>query len=93
MVVGACRLVLHIPHASSLKDKRAVVKSAVEQVQHRFRIAAAEVGAQDCAQIAELGLAAVGTHEAMVRRVLDAAATFIEERFPVEMAASEIYFT
>ncbi len=92
MVVGACRLVLHLPQARTLKDKRSVVKSALDQVHDRFRLAAAEVGSLEAVQVAELGLAAVGSQEGMVRRVLAAATRFIEERFPVELGRCETFF-
>ncbi len=92
MVVGACRLVLHLPQARTLKDKRSVVKSALDQLHGRFRLAVAEVGSLDAVQVAELGLAAVGSQERTVRQVMDAAARFIEERFPVELGSCETFF-
>ena len=40
MHVAALSLDLHLPHAHSLKEKRAVIKPIVEGCQRRFRVAA-----------------------------------------------------
>jgi uncharacterized protein YlxP (DUF503 family) len=79
MIVGASVVELHIEGCSSLKAKRGVVRSVAQRVRNRFNLAVAEVGGQDTWQRAVLGLAAAGSDRVTVRRVLDRAATFIEE--------------
>lgn len=71
MVVGICRIALFIPHARTLKDKRAVVQSIVGRVRARHNVSVAEVDAQDCCQRAVVGVAVAGSDARVVRRVLD----------------------
>ncbi len=85
MIVAACTLDLLIPHAQSLKDKRAVVKSILARVQVRFNVAAAEVGRQDAHRFAVLGLAVVGNDGQAARQALEHVVRFIEENFPTEV--------
>jgi uncharacterized protein len=65
MFVGIARLVMHVPSAQSLKDKRRVVLSVKERIQSRLRVSAAEVGGLDTHQRAVLGVAVV-SNEASV---------------------------
>jgi uncharacterized protein YlxP (DUF503 family) len=64
--VAIGRVVIRIPGARSLKDRRQVVKSYKDRVKARLGIAIAEVGDVENHQIATLGLAAVArdTHAA-----------------------------
>jgi len=79
MVIGVTRMAIEIPGARSLKDKRRVVKSVIDQVKHRFNVAIAEVDGHAQWQFAELAVACVSTSpqhaDEMLRRVLQ----FIEE--------------
>lgn len=79
MVIGVSRLAIEIPSAHSLKEKRKVIKSIIQQVQHRFNVAIAEVDGHTQWQYAELGIACVSTSaqhaDEMLRRVLQ----YIEE--------------
>ncbi len=63
MVIGAAKVVLHLPANHSLKGKRQVVRSIVERVKGKFDVAIAEVDGQDLWQRAVLGIACV-TNEA-----------------------------
>ena len=58
MHVATLRVELLIPDAYSLKDKRKVVRSVIDRTRHRFRVAAAEVEANDVHNLAVLGFAA-----------------------------------
>jgi uncharacterized protein YlxP (DUF503 family) len=80
VVVGVARVVLHLPGAQSLKDKRQVMKSVLAQVQRRFLVAAAEVDHQDQWQIGVIGIACVSTDAAHADEVLARAVSFVEER-------------
>src|SRR5438309_11015406 len=71
MVVGILRLTLHIQGASSLKDKRQVVRKVVDRLRSRFNVAAAEVGENDVWQRAVIGIAAVSNDRSFVNEVLD----------------------
>lgn len=41
MLVGTLRVEVYIPGATSLKDKRQVVKGMIQKVQHRFNVSIA----------------------------------------------------
>ena len=71
MVVGVLRLTLYIPGASSLKDKRQVVRKVVDRLRSRFNVAVAEVGDNDIWQRARIGIAAVANDHSFVNEVLD----------------------
>jgi len=61
-----------------LKDKRKTVKSVVSRLRNRFNLAAAEVGANDRHQRAEIGLAFVGNDSRLINSKLDKAVNFVE---------------
>jgi hypothetical protein len=61
MFVGIVRIELHLPAASSLKDKRAVVRSLKERVRNRVQASVAEVDHHDLWQRATLGVAVVSS--------------------------------
>jgi uncharacterized protein YlxP (DUF503 family) len=75
MFVGVLRLVLHIPSARSLKDRRRVVRSFKDRVQSRLRLSVAEVGGLDQHQRCVLGIAAVSKDASRVDELLSAAAS------------------
>ncbi|MBI6546969.1 MAG: DUF503 domain-containing protein [Cyanobacteria bacterium NC_groundwater_1444_Ag_S-0.65um_54_12] len=70
MVIGAALLRLHLPGATSLKDKRQIVRSVIARLQNKFSIAVAEVGNQDKWQIAEIGIAVVANDSSHIQGVL-----------------------
>jgi len=71
MVVGVLRLTLYVPGASSLKDKRQVVRKVVDRLRSRFNVSAAEVADNDIWQRAVIGVAAVANDRSFVNEVLD----------------------
>jgi uncharacterized protein YlxP (DUF503 family) len=79
-VIGFMTLVLRIPQARSLKDKRHVVKSAIEGVRVRFNVSIAELDDLDAIQRATIGVACVANDAAHVHRVLEAVRAAIESR-------------
>jgi hypothetical protein len=68
---------LFIPDCHNLKRKRAVVRPIVEGLHRRFRLAAAEVGALDKWQRADVAVAVVSGSMAHARNVLDEAERFV----------------
>jgi uncharacterized protein YlxP (DUF503 family) len=71
MVIGVVSLKLAIFEATSLKDKRRVVKSLKERLIGKFQVSAAEVGSLDYHQQAELGVALVANERRFVESRLD----------------------
>lgn len=82
MIVGACRVVLHLPDAHSLKDKRQVVKSILARVHNQFNVSAAEVEDQDLWQRAVIGVAVATNDTQHANRVLSNVVNFIEGANP-----------
>jgi uncharacterized protein YlxP (DUF503 family) len=70
MFVGVARLVLQIPGARSLKDRRRVVKSFKDRVRARLPVTVAEVGDVERYQLATLGVAVVSGDSDRCREVL-----------------------
>lgn len=71
MIVALVRIRMHIPAARSLKDRRAVVRKALDRVRARFNVSAAEVGDVERWQIATLAAALVTNDQAFANEVLD----------------------
>ncbi len=73
LYVGVARLVLHIPEARSLKEKRSAVRSLVDRLKSRHRVLVLEVGGQDLHQRATVAVCAMSTDrvdlEARLQRV------------------------
>jgi uncharacterized protein YlxP (DUF503 family) len=69
--VGVARLVLQIPGARSLKDRRQVVKSFKERVKARLGVSMAEVGDTERTQVATLGVSVVSGESALCHELLD----------------------
>ena len=70
MHVGLLRVTLHIPAARSLKDRRAVVRRAVERVRARFPVSVAEVGDSAHWQRATIAVVTVSGDAGVARDVL-----------------------
>jgi uncharacterized protein YlxP (DUF503 family) len=89
MFVLALSVEIHLPAAQSLKEKRMVVKSILDGAQHRFRVAAAEVGYQDQWQRAELGFAVVAGTARHATEVVDEVDRFVWSRPEIEVLSTE----
>jgi uncharacterized protein YlxP (DUF503 family) len=59
MFVGVARMVLQVPGARSLKDKRRVVRAFRDRVRARLSVSIAEVGNLERYQVATLGASVV----------------------------------
>ena len=73
MFVGVLRLVLQIPGARSLKERRKVVKSFKDRVRARLPVSVAEVGDVERHQVATIAVAVVSRDSPRAREVLSAA--------------------
>lgn len=68
---------LHLPQSSSLKDKRAVVKTITEGARRRYQVAAAETDHQDQRQRTGLAFAAVSSSATHATEVVDGLERFV----------------
>jgi len=72
MFVGSARIELFLPGATSLKDKRSVVRGLKDRIRQRTPAAVAEVDHQDLWQRAALGVAVVSGERRQVGELLQA---------------------
>ncbi|MGH7352519.1 MAG: DUF503 domain-containing protein [Candidatus Methylomirabilales bacterium] len=79
MVVGTCRLELRMPHTSSLKEKRQILRSIKDRVRNRFNVSVAEVGYLEEWQRATLAVACVSNEAKVVDEMLSKVVDCIEE--------------
>jgi uncharacterized protein YlxP (DUF503 family) len=82
MVIGACRLHLHLPGCASLKEKRALLKPLLARLHREFNIAAAEVEHQDVWRSAGLAIVAVTDASGNVEAQLEHIVRWIEHNRP-----------
>lgn len=82
LLIGTCRITLHLPQAQSLKEKRGTVKSVIARVRHEFNVSAAEIDSHDLWQVATIGLAYVTTDASHADEVLAKAVRFVEQHAP-----------
>jgi uncharacterized protein YlxP (DUF503 family) len=75
MFIGVARLVLQIPGARSLKERRRVVKSLKDRLRARLPVSVAEVGDVERYQVATLGLAVISRDAPRCQEVLSSAAS------------------
>ena len=78
MVVGICTIELELPGNTSLKGKRAVLKSVMARVRNEFNVSIAEVGDNDRWQSAVLGVATVSNAPAYAEGLLNRVVQWIE---------------
>jgi len=73
MFVGVGRLVLQIPGARSIKDRRRVVKSFKDRVRAKLPVSVAEVGDTEQLQLASIGVAVIANETERCDEILSAA--------------------
>lgn len=84
-------MVLHLPAAHSLKDKRQVVKSIISRVHNQFNVSAAEVEDQELWQSAVLGVAVATNDSQHANEVVSRVVNFIAGASPsAEMTDYEV---
>jgi uncharacterized protein len=85
MVVGLSEIMLQIPSASSLKDKRQILRSLIERIRRDFQVSIAEVEDHDLWGNATLGIAAVSNDVGHLESVLAKVRSAIDERPELEI--------
>jgi len=78
MKLGVMKVVLQVPMAHSLKEKRAGGKSLKERLMSRFNVSVAEVADQDLHQRATIGIAFVALEARNADAKLQKLEDFIE---------------
>ena len=79
MHVGVCRIMLHLPESSSLKDKRQVARSLSARIRNKYNVAVAEVEDQELWQRLTLAVCCVSTDPAHANEMVSKVVAFVEE--------------
>jgi uncharacterized protein YlxP (DUF503 family) len=82
MIVGICRIELHLEGNGSLKGKRAALKPLLARLHKEFNVSAAEVDRLDSWEESIIGLACVANEAAHADEVLNNAVRWIEHNRP-----------
>jgi len=90
MVVGVCRIELHLPNGASLKGKRQVLKSLKDRVKNRFNVSIAEVEDHDLWQKAVLAVACVGREQFYVKQTMNRVVGIIRGTPAVEVLHCDV---
>ncbi|HOL01672.1 MAG: DUF503 domain-containing protein [Bacillota bacterium] len=89
MIVGTMEVDIYIGWATSLKDKRRVVKGLCDRIKSRYDVAIAEVGNCDLWQRSTLGIACVSNEARVVDSVLSRVLRDIESDPKLEVTGVE----
>lgn len=90
MIVSMFQLLIELPEASSLKDKRRVVKSIKDRMRIRFHLSCAETDLQESLRFAQLGAALVSNSAEFGESVMRKALASIENDFSLRIHDSQI---
>ena len=90
MVIGVGMVAMRLHGNHSLKGKRKIVKSIIGRLQNTFNVSAAEVGANNMHQRAEIAFAFVGNDRRVINSKLDKALNLIEDLQLAEIIACDM---
>ncbi|HVS05069.1 MAG TPA: DUF503 domain-containing protein [Candidatus Dormibacteraeota bacterium] len=79
MVVGTCELIFQLPENHSLKGKRQVSRSLVQQIRGRFNVSVAEVADLDSWQTLSIGVSCVSNDSRHADEVLSKIVDFVAD--------------
>jgi uncharacterized protein len=91
MVVSMLSLILELPEATSLKDKRSVVSSIKTRLRTKFRLSVAEVDLLDSMAFAEIGAALVSNSSEFGESVLHKALALVEDEMGLRVHDAQIH--
>lgn len=90
MVVGIGVLTFRLHECRSLKTKRGIVKKIIKQIRNQFNVSAAEVGANDIHQRAQIGFAMAGADHNVINGKIDKLINFVDDLGLAEMIETEM---
>ena len=85
-------MTLSLPASNSLKDKRQVVRSVLDQVRNKFNVSAAEIDRLDSHRAAGLAFACVSNDAHLVNRMLGKILEQVESNPVCEVTDSSLEF-
>jgi uncharacterized protein YlxP (DUF503 family) len=78
LVVGTCKISLHIPESGSLKAKRFVLRRIKDRLRNKFNVSVAEVDGLDLWQRSTLAVAVVSKDVHFANQVISSVVSMIE---------------
>jgi uncharacterized protein YlxP (DUF503 family) len=84
-------IVIELPEATSIKDKRRVVSSLKTRLRTKFRFSCAEVDLLDSLSFAEIGAALVSNSREFGESVMHKALAVVEGEFGVRVHDAQIH--
>ncbi|NLK21141.1 MAG: DUF503 domain-containing protein [Epulopiscium sp.] len=85
MIVGTCKVYFRAPWVNSLKEKRAILKSIISKVKHRFNVSVAEIEMQDSHQNGVIGFACVTGSMIHANQIVQNVIDYIENNIEAEI--------
>ena len=92
MVIGVVEVDLHVSGSTSLKMKRAVIKSLKDRIHNDFNVSIAEVSQMSNIRTCTLGIVHVSNDKKFTNRVLSDVVNFIEAVRSVELTDYQLMF-
>ncbi|MCB4203586.1 DUF503 domain-containing protein [Deferribacterales bacterium Es71-Z0220] len=83
MIIGVLNILLEIPSAFSLKEKRRVLNSLKTKLKSKFNISVAEIGEKDIWNRAEIGVALISDDTSFCNEQLGKVVDFVDNQHDV----------
>ncbi len=90
MIVSMIQFIVEMPEVFSIKEKRRIVKSLKDRIQHRFRVSIAEVDLLDSLRFAQIGAAKVTNSKQFGEQVMHKILAFVEENISGRLVDAKI---
>ena len=90
MVVGIGAIIFRLHDCRSLKSKRKIVKAVIGKMRSSFNLSAAETGANDNHQRAEVGFALVGNSTPLINSKIDKVFNMVDDLGLAEIVDTEM---
>jgi len=90
MVVGIGVIIFRLHDCRSLKSKRKIVRAIIGRMRSRFNLSAAETGANDIHQRAEVGFALVGNSAPLINSKIDKVFNMVDAMGLAEILDTEM---
>ena len=92
MIVGVCKITIHIPNSLTLKDKRSVIRSLKDRLRHKFNVSVAEVENEELWQKAALGIACVSNDKEHASEMITSAINTVKNNPELFITETQIDF-
>ncbi len=92
MVLGLLEVELRIPDASSLKQKRMVIRSIKDKIRNKYNVSISEISHLSQSQQCRLGIAHISNEKPFSNQVLSKIVDFIELSKQVELVEYHLAF-